>query len=70
MYSPQLQSQIAGWRQRAIEGTLSTEELIVAVKLIREGRVSAAYSADAAKRKKAVAAIPAANDLLSELEGL
>ena len=70
MYSPQLQAQIAEWRQRATEGILTPEEMKEAIKLLREGRVSASYTAEATKRKKAIAAIPHAADLLDELENM
>lgn len=70
MISPELQSQIAGWRQGAADGTMTLDEMREAVKLLREGRLSSSYSADAAKRKKAIAAIPKADDLLSEMEDM
>ncbi len=67
--SPQLQSRIATWRQKATEGTMTLEEAKEAVAALREGRMSVPAEA-AAKRKKAVAAIPTADSLLSELDGL
>ncbi len=72
LIDPVLQSKIAGWRQRAAEGTLTKEEMIEAVKLLRAGRISSAQAAGAAaaKRKVAIREIPKAGDLLDELEGL
>ena len=72
MYSPELQTKIAEWRRQLADGSLTGEEGMLvmkeAVKLLREGRVSAAYSSEASKRKKAIVAIPKADDLLSELD--
>lgn len=60
-------AKIAEWRARAAEGTLSLEEMREAIEALRAGRVSAAYTSEASRRKKAVAAIPVADDLLAEL---
>lgn len=68
--SPQLQSQIAIWRQKAADGTLTQEEMKEAVKAMRAGRISAAYASDGAKKKKAQQVVKHADDLLGELEGL
>lgn len=70
MYSPEIQGNIAVWRQKAIEGTLTDEELRQAILIMREGRIGASIASDASKTKKAKAIIPSAADLLSELEGL
>jgi hypothetical protein len=68
MISPELQSKIAEWRRRAVTNELTEEEMREAVALLREGRLASAQSA--AVRKKAIKAIPHADDLLGELEGL
>lgn len=66
--SPEIQAKIAEWRQKAVEGALTVEEMREAIKLIREDRVSAAQkSASKTTRKAAIAAVPSADDLLSEL---
>ena len=65
--TPELQMKVAVWRQKALEGTLTETEMIEAIKYIREGRVSNAFTAETTKRKKAVKEIPSAADLLSEL---
>jgi len=67
-----LQAKIASWRLRAAEGTLTLEEMKEAVVFLRAGRLGAATAAQktAATRKKAIAAIPAAEDMLADLEGL
>lgn len=63
-------AKIAVWRQKAVEGTLTLDEMKEAITLLRQGRTSAAVSSETARRKKAVAAIPSADDLMNELEGL
>jgi hypothetical protein len=68
--SPELQSKIADWRRKATEGTLTLPEMREAILHLRAGRVSAANASATAKRKKAIAEIPHAEDLLSELKGL
>lgn len=68
--SLETQAKIASWRQRSAEGTLSLEEMKEIVVLLREGRGAAVAASSAAKRSKAVAAIPVATDLLGELEGM
>lgn len=66
----ELQAKISSWRMRAAEGTLSLEDMKEAIVYLRAGRVAAANASAASKRKKAIVAIPHANDMLSELEGL
>jgi hypothetical protein len=70
--TPELQSNIAVWRAKAAEGKLTFEEMKEAVMALRAGRCEASKSAQnaAMKRKKAIAAIPSAEDMMSELEGL
>lgn len=68
--SPELQANIAIWRQKAIDGTLSIEETRAAIHALREGRVSAAIASDTSRAKKAKQSIPTAEDLLAELDGL
>ena len=68
--NPILMSKITLWRAKAAEGTLSEEEMIEAVKLIREGRISAATTAKTVSKAKALVEIPKADDLLDELGGI
>lgn len=68
--SPELQVKISQWRLKAADGTLTLEEMKEAIVHLRAGRVSAAYTATATKRSKAIKAIPKAEDLLAELDGL
>jgi hypothetical protein len=66
----ELQAKISSWRLRAAEGTLTIEEMKEAILHLRSGRVSAQAASGAAKRKKAIAEIPAAADMLDELNDL
>lgn len=68
----ELQAKIASWRLRAAEGTLTLDEMKEAVKHLRAGRLSAAQAAgaSASKRKRAIAEIPSAEDMLADLDGL
>ena len=72
LLSLEQQSKILEWRVKAAEGTLSFEEMKEAVTALRSGRREASKTAQnaAVKRKKAIAAIPSAEDMMSELEGL
>jgi hypothetical protein len=67
MISPELQGQIAEWRLKAADGTLTQDEMKAAITLLRAGRVSAAYTSDASRRKTAAKTIVHADDLLGEL---
>jgi len=67
MISSELAAKIASWRQKAVEGTLTEEEMKEAIVLLREGRAAALASSATAKRTRAVAAIPKADDLLDEI---
>lgn len=69
--NPQLVSQIEMWRRKAIDGTLTAEEMREAVIALREGRKSASIASDAAKgkRKAASAPLPSGDDLLDEMLG-
>lgn len=64
------ESKIAVWRQKAVEGTLTVPEMAEAVRIMRGDRRGAAIASDKARKSKSIAAIPAADDLLSELGGL
>lgn len=68
--SPELQSKIANWRAKALNGTLSQNEMREAIIALRADRVGAAIASDKAKRTRAKSEIPDANDLLAELGGL
>jgi hypothetical protein len=70
MLSPELQARIVEWRRKSLDGTITLEEQREAVKLMREGRLAAAQAQSAARRKKAVAEIKSADDMLDELDSI
>lgn len=70
MISLELQQKIAVWRERAVAGTLTEPEMKEAILALREDRLRASQASDASRRKKAIVAIPAAEDLLGEMENL
>lgn len=69
MRTPEEETKLAIWRQKALDGTLTEAEEREAVALIRGTRHSAAYASETARRKKAKAEIPSADDLISEMMG-
>lgn len=68
--SLETQSELARLRQRAISGELTQDEMKKAIIMLRADRVSAVKNTEAGKRKAAKAAIPDADTMLNELEGL
>jgi hypothetical protein len=68
--TPELNSQIAIWRQHAADGTLTLDEMREAIKALRGGRASAAIASATSKTKKAPMVVASADDLLGELEGM
>lgn len=66
LMTPETQNKIAQWRQKAIAGTLSIEEMREAVIALRMGRRSAVV--DAAKTKKGPT--KSADEMLNELDNL
>ena len=68
--TPELQSKIAVWRAKALDGRLTEDEMREAIIALRQGRVGAQVASDTSRRKKAVAEIPSADDLLGELGAL
>lgn len=65
--SLEMQSKVATWRAKAVAGTLTEEEMIEGIKALRADRFGAATASDSAKRSKAKAVIPDADDLLREM---
>lgn len=61
--TPELNAKIAVWRQRAIDGTLSKEEMREAINLMRMGRLTSATH----KASKAKAAPIDSDELLKGL---
>ena len=65
-----INAKVALWRQKHADGTLTLDDTRDFIKILRAGRLSALNSSEAGKRARAKAAIPNADDLLGELEGL
>jgi len=63
----ELQAKITSWRLRAAENALTLDEMREAIKLLRAGRLTALGASAAAKRTKAIAVIPSAEDMLADL---
>lgn len=72
LMSVEQEAKFAAWRLRVLDGTLTPEEMKEGIKILRAGRLGAAEAAQrtAATRKKAIAVIPSADDMLNDLEGL
>lgn len=66
--SPDTLARIEHWRRKAVDGTLTTDEMKQAVLDMREDRKRAGPSTgEASRRKKAKAEIPSADDMLDEM---
>lgn len=63
------QANIAQLRAKAVDGTLTLEEMQAAIKLIRGDRTAAAKASSSSKTRQAKAVIPDADDMLKELGG-
>lgn len=70
MITPELQSKITIWRQKAREGTLTPAEMREALQALAQDRVRAAGTSAKARTKKAGKAAVNSDDLLSELDGI
>jgi transposase-like protein len=68
LLTPERQAQVSLWRQQAIDGTLSLEDMKAAVLVLREGRMGAAAASDASRTKKAKKVVKTADELLGELK--
>lgn len=69
--TPEIQAKVNLWRQKAITNTLTPEEELEAIRVLREGRMSAAVSSENVRKRAAAKAAPApdGNSLLDELLG-
>lgn len=66
--SPELQTQIVGWRAKANDGTLTLDEMREAIKALRANRIAAATaSAKSLKTGKKKAPAQSADSMLDEL---
>lgn len=70
LISPELQSKIAGWRQKAQDGTLTIDEMREGIVLMRQGRMAASVASDASRKARAKVAVPDAKSLLATLGGM
>lgn len=71
--SPEMQLKIQEWRAKAREGTLSQDEMREAIAALRRDRGAippATAGSSVNKARKAAAAKPNSDDLLSELDNL
>lgn len=66
--TPELQVKMAVWKAKALNGTLTTEEMREAIVALRSGRISAASTA--AKKPSTKGPAKSADSLLDELEKL
>lgn len=65
--TPDMNTKIQLWRQRAREGTLTQEELKEAIQALREDRVKSAKTSATSRAKK----VPVnSDDLLGELDSI
>ncbi|MGI0133700.1 MAG: hypothetical protein ACREBW_01920 [Candidatus Micrarchaeaceae archaeon] len=67
--SPEVQSKIAVWRRKALDGTITLDEMKQAILIMREARNSAAQQTRA-KPASNRRSTKSADDLLSEFENL
>lgn len=67
--SPEQQSKIAELQAKSLAGTLTLEEMREAIRLMRQGRRSAAETSTK-KASRAKGPAKSADDLLSELGGI
>ncbi len=65
--SPEEQTKIINWRQKAIDGTLSLDDCREYVALMRQGRKSAAAASEASRKSRAKKVVKSADDLLKGL---
>jgi hypothetical protein len=65
--SPEIAAKMPIWKARAARGELSESEVFEAMAALRAGRQSAAEQTVAKRAKKAAAAVPSADDMLSQM---
>ena len=66
--SAETQSLIAQLRAKGVDGTLTKDDMRLAVKLLRSDRMNAAQASATSRRKVAKTEIPDANSLLDQLD--
>ena len=66
----ELQSKISHWRVKAVNGTLTQDEMREAITALRADRVGASIASATSKAGKVKAPAPDVSSLLDELEGM
>lgn len=64
---PETQGRLAILRAKAVDGTLTLEEMKEAVVMMRGDRASSVRNSDSSRKAKVKAAIPSADAMLNEL---
>lgn len=67
MLSPEQQTRISQLRSKAIDGTITMEEMKEVIRTLREGRLATAQAASTSRAKKAT---KSADQMLAELGAL
>jgi hypothetical protein len=57
------------WRGKVLDNTITEEEMTAAITALRAGRKGAAIASEKSRKAKVKAAVPTAEDLLSEITG-
>lgn len=68
--TPEMMGKIAVWRQKALDNTLTLDEMKEAIKALRGDRVGASIASEKSRTKKAPKMQVSADDLLAELGDL
>ena len=64
--TPELEMQVMQWRAKAAQNKLTPEEMTDAIRIVRDGRMSAAASSTTAKKAAAKAVVVDADQLLDD----
>ena len=64
--TPEMEMKVAEWRHKAAMGTITVEEMIEAIKVVRGGRLAAAQASTTAKKATAKKVIVDADSLLDD----
>jgi hypothetical protein len=67
--TPEVIAHMSIWRQKAAAGTLSLDDMVAAIGVLRESRSAAAAASTTAKKATAKKVIPDGDDLLSDMFG-
>jgi hypothetical protein len=70
MMTPEQRTRYEEFKRKAIDNTITVDELKTAVILMRESRLNAQAANASSGKSKAKKTVKSADDLLNELEGL